>query len=344
MAGWYWALAGVALTAPCAAGQPAAADPPARRIAILANVWSENCHAHHIATKFFTGFPTDEGLIPPKVTVASVYIDQPTPDDVGHRLAAKFNVPVHPTVAGALTLGGKALAVDGVLYIGEHGDYPRSRLGVKMYPRLHVLEQVFRVFDAAGRSVPVFSDKHLGYSWLDAKWVYDRAKELDVPLMAGSSLPVGWRRPLLVHPPGAKVTEAVAIGAGSLDSYGFHVLEILQCMAERRAGGETGVASVQCLQGPAVYEAAKAGRFSMELVEAAAAGAPARRGKSLAGAEKNPTVILIDYRDGTRGVGVLAGRYVGEYWGYAAKADGKVVACEFAGGPKPAYAHFSYWG
>jgi hypothetical protein len=64
----------------------------------------------------------------------------------------------------------------------------------------------------------------------------------------------------------------------------------------------------------------------------------------MAEAEKNPTVILIDYRDGTRGVGVLAGRYVGEYWGYAAKAGGKVVGCEFAGGPKPAYAHFSYLG
>ncbi len=335
-------FAGIALWGTSARGEsPAAAGE--KQISILANVWSENCHANAIATKFFTGFPTDDGLIPPAVKVASIYIDQPAPDDVGHKLAQKFNVPVYDSVAGALQLGGDRLAVDGVLYIGEHGDYARSRLGVKMYPRLHILEQVFRVFDGSGRSAPVFSDKHLAYSWLDSKWIYDRAQELQAPLMAGSVLPLTWRKPLLVHPAGAKIREAVVVGHGSLDSYGFHVLEILECMLERRAGGETGVARVKCLRGADVLAALESGELSRELVEAAAAGCTSKRSATLA-ADQDPIAILITYRDGTKGAGLIAGRWVGEYWGYAAKVDDGVVACEFCGPPKLTGAYFSYLG
>jgi len=314
------------------------------KIAIIANFWSNRCHANVIATKFFTGFPTDDGLIPPKVKVASIYIDQPSPGDVGHKLAEKFGVPIYPSIAETLCLGGKKLAVDAVLYIGEHGQYPRSRFGVKMYPRLNHLEQVFRVFDASGRSVPVYCDKHLAYSWLDAKWIYDRAKELHVPMMAGSVMTLTWRRPWLHHPLGAKISEAVAVGYGPVDSYGFHALEILQCMVERRAGGETGVAAVRCLRGRAVYEAAKRGEFSMELAEAACAAAGARKGQSMEQVEKKPTAILIDYADGTKGVVLMLSRYIGEHWGYAAKVGGKTVACEFRSAPKPSYAYFSYLG
>ncbi len=109
------------------------------------------------------------------------------------------NTPLYPTIAEALTLGGDKLAVDAVIYIGEHGDYPNSRLGVKMY-RAHELPRTdLQGFDASNRSVPLFSDKHLARSWLDSKWVYDRAQELNVPMMAGSSLPYCWRDPMLVH-------------------------------------------------------------------------------------------------------------------------------------------------
>lgn len=319
------------------------AEAPARKIAILANIWSDKCHAHAIATKFFTGFPIDEGVMPPEVTVASIYVDQPSDNDVAHKLAASNGVPIYKTVAEALCLGGTNLAVDGVLYIGEHGNYPRSRLGAKMYPRLRILEQVFQVFDASGRSVPVFNDKHLAYSWLDSKWIYDRASELKVPMIAGSVIPLSWRKPALEHPMGAKITEAVSVGYGAFDSYGFHSLEGLEAMVERRAGGESGVTSVQCLKGPAVFEAAAQGRFSLDLVEAACAGAKGKKKPTFREGDPNPTVILIEYRDGLRGAMVMT-RYVGEYWGYAARVDGQTVACEFMHCPQPAYGYFSYLG
>jgi hypothetical protein len=312
------------------------------RIAILANVWNDKCHAHAIASKYFTGFPTDGGLLPPEVRVASIYIDQASSNDVGRKLAASNGIPVFATVAEALRLGGTNLAVDGVLYIGEHGDYPRSRMGVKMYPRLRILEQVFQVFDAAGRSVPVFNDKHLAYSWLDSKWIYDRARELNVPLMAGSVIPLTWRRPALEHPAGARITEAVAVGYGPLDAYGFHPLEGLQAMVERRAGGETGVQSVQCLTGALAFAAIDAGAVSADLIEAASAAAKKRK-PVLREGDPSPILVLIAYKDGTRGA-LLMTKNNGEYWGYAARVDGQVKACEFRHAPKPAYAYFSYLG
>ena len=210
-------------------------DKPAseqKTVALIANIYRNSAHADVIATKLFAGIPTDDGMVAPQVKIVSVWIDQIGDNDTGVRIAGMNGAKMYDTIAGALTLGGEKLAVDAVIYVGEHGDYDKSRYGIKMYPRMNYLEQIFRVFDASNKSVPLFNDKHLAYSWLDSKWVYDRAKELNVPMMAGSSLPFCWRDQPLEHPLGVKITEAVAIGYASLDAYGFHVAEILQCMVE----------------------------------------------------------------------------------------------------------------
>ncbi|HEX7904134.1 MAG TPA: hypothetical protein VF487_09665 [Chitinophagaceae bacterium] len=329
----------------------AQAMPQQKRVALIANYYAISSHANALATKFFVGFPTDEGMIPSQIKIVSVWIDQPSPDssgkkgvaDVGRKIAKKNGAKIYPTIAEALTLGGDKLAVDAVIYIGEHGEYPRSRLGVKMYPRLNFLEQIFRVFDASNKVVPVYTDKALAYSWLDAKWIYDRSKELNVPLMAGSVLPYSWRDPILQHPVGTKITEAVAVGYGALDSYGFHVAEILECMLERRKGGETGVASVQGLKGPAVWKAADEGKFSMKLVEEACNRIKGKSNGSMREVVKEPIAILVNYKDGTKGAILMLSGYVGEGWGYAATAGGKTTGCEFVL-ESTTNAHFSYLG
>ena len=58
--------------------------------------------------------------------------------------------------------------------------------------------------------------------------------------MSGSSLPVTWRTPSLDMPLDTEVEEAVTVCYGGVDSYDFHGLETLQCMVERRKGGEPG--------------------------------------------------------------------------------------------------------
>lgn len=54
--------------------------------------------------------------------------------------------------------------------------------------------------------------------------------------MAGSSLPVTWRLPELEIPLGRTFKDALVASRGDLEIFGFHSLETLQCMVERRAG------------------------------------------------------------------------------------------------------------
>jgi hypothetical protein len=313
-----------------------------KKIAFITHIYRNSAHADVIGTKLFLGIPTDEGMVAPQVKIVSVYIEQVGADDTGIKISAMNNAPVYPTLEGALTLGGDKLAVDAVVYIGEHGEYPNNRLGMKLYPRMNYLERIFRVFDASNRSVPVFTDKALSYSWLDSKWIYDRAKELNVPLMAGSSLPYCWRDKPLIHPIGVKIQEAVAIGYASLDAYGFHVTEILQCMVERRAGGETGVISVEGLKGNDVWAAIDAGKISQKLVDAACDTIKGKAIGNMRDIVKMPYAVIVKYKDGTKGAVVTLDQYVNEGWAYAAKIGKNSVATEFVLDHSMSYSHFSY--
>ena len=63
-------------------------------------------------------------------------------------------------------------------------------------------------------------------------------------------------------PYGAEVEEMVCVAMGGVDSYDFHALEVIQCMAERRRGGETGVRGLAGLRGDAVWKAMQAGSWA----------------------------------------------------------------------------------
>ena len=211
--------------------------------------------------------------------LASLYTDQRPANDTSRLLAAACRFPVYDTIADTLTLGTGKLAVDGVLLVAEHGDYPYSPTGNHQYPKRRFWDETAKVFRASGRVVPVFIDKHLADNWTDAKHIYDTARELKVPLMAGSSVPGTWRNPPATVTRGAKLKEIVGITYGSTDAYGFHGLEAVQSLAEQRAGGETGVRAVQCLSGDAVWKAMDDRLFDPELFAAAwqRVPAPARR-------------------------------------------------------------------
>ena len=106
--------------------------------------------------------PHSANLHRPPFEIASLYIEQtPEATDLGRAKARKHGVRLSPTIADALTLGTGKLAVDAVLLIAEHGDYPLNAKLQKLYPRGRYFRQVLDVFRASGRSVPVFIDKHL---------------------------------------------------------------------------------------------------------------------------------------------------------------------------------------
>src|SRR5947209_2251535 len=95
-----------------------------KKIAAVITTYFPYSHADVIITKFMKGIPTDEELRQPRVELASIYQDQIDARDIGQSLAWRHRVPIFQSIRSALTLGGTELAVEGVLLIGEHGDYP----------------------------------------------------------------------------------------------------------------------------------------------------------------------------------------------------------------------------
>ena len=317
-----------------------------KKIAAIISIYRPGSHADVIIGKWLRGFPTDDGMVAPRTQIASIYLDHVFDDDMGRQIAADFDVPVYDSIPAALCLGGSQLAVDGVLLIGEHGDYPFNEKQQQLYPRRHFMEQITGVMATSGRSVPVFNDKHLSWRWQDARWMADRAAELQAPFMAGSSLPVAWRKPFLEHDLETPLKEAVAVGFSGLDIYGFHTLEVLQCMVERRRGGETGVKAVTCLEGEAVWSEGARGAWWRELAEAACAPVETKPDGAMENHCENPALFLVEYTDDFRGAVLMLNGYLTEL-AYAARneddsIDGTWFRCQGHGGEKGAYAHFSY--
>jgi hypothetical protein len=297
---------------------------PPRRIAAAATVWTHNSHADLIIGRLVQTHTLDGHGPRPNLQLVSLFVDQFPEKDRSRALAREYGFHLAPTITDALTLGGHELAVDGVLLIAEHGKYPENAKGQTLYPRRRFFEETVAVFERNQRVVPVFTDKHLAASWDDAKWMYDTAQRLRVPLLAGSSLPVLWRKPPLDVTKEAKLTEMVAVSYHTLDGYGFHALEMVQCLVERRAGGETGLAAVQCLEGPAAWEAGKQGRFDRTLLDAALArtGSKHRLQGRIEDVVKTPIAFFLEYADGFKASVLTLNYAVGE-WAVAWREQGK---------------------
>jgi hypothetical protein len=298
-----------------AAGAGALAGRTAQKtVAAVVTEYRYYSHADVICGRLLGGYYPNNRRVEPRTRIVSMYTDQIAPKDMSREVAAKHGFKIYPTVAGALTLGGERLAVDAVLLIGEHGDYPTNEKGQKLYPRFELFQRIVEVFGTSGRSVPLFSDKHLSYSWSKARLMYDQARRLKVPFMAGSSIPVTVRIPELEIPYDAPLEHAVVVGYSGLDSYGFHTLETLQCMVERRRGGETGVAAVETLEGEAVWRWRDGpGRWSAPLWDAALARAAKPRPGRPEQNAKNPAVFLVQYRDGLQAAAYMLTGHVEDF-------------------------------
>ncbi len=321
-----------------------------KKVAAVITVYTHWSHADVIVGKILEGYNYDGGA-GPDMKLASMYIDQTPAKDMSRDLAKKHGFTIYPTIESALTLGGERLAVDGVLCIGEHGDYPKNAKGQILYPRRRFFEAVCKVFEKSKKSVPVFNDKHLSATWADAKWMFDKARELFMPFLAGSSIPLTWRRPELKLPRNCPLIEAVQVGYGPFEAYGFHALEGLQCLAERCKGGETGVKAVQCLQGPAMWEALDSGRWSKSLLEAALARVPAHAQgdyREPTARAKDAGLFLIEYRDGFRAAVLMANGWVHEGDGgaftFAGRLQGQdeLVSTHFYLQQPDPFGHFAY--
>lgn len=296
------------------------------RVAGVATVYLHNSHADVILGRLMEGYTLDGRGEFPEMELASLYLDQRPANDKGAATARSHGVRLCETIAEALTLGTGRLDVDGVLIVAEHGGYPRSEIGSTVYPKRRFFGEVAAVFRESGRAVPVFSDKHLADNWEDVAWLERTARELGVPLMAGSVLPVARRRPPEDVARDTGLEEVMVLSYHTLDAYGFHALEILQCLAERRRGGETGVRAVRSTSGVEVWEALGRGEVDRGLLAAALGASPDRRCElgELAERVAEPVLWRAEYADGLRGTVLTLNGAVGA-WSAAWRPTGGAI-------------------
>ncbi|MGH7946847.1 MAG: hypothetical protein ACREF9_17860, partial [Opitutaceae bacterium] len=102
-----------------------------KKIALIGTEVRRHSHAQHFIDRFLLGYAWNGGWRRPEVDLVSLYIDQFPEGDLARATAQRHGVPIHRTIAEALTLGTSKLAVDGVVIIGEHGNYPRNEKGQK---------------------------------------------------------------------------------------------------------------------------------------------------------------------------------------------------------------------
>lgn len=312
-------------------------------VAAVVTVYRKGSHADVIVGKILEGWQQDGGP-GPDLSLAALYVDQVGKGDLSRPLAEKHGFRLATTIDEAITLGTDQVQVAGVLSIAEHGDYPYTPdTHQHIYPRRRFFEEIAAALQRGGRIVPVFNDKHLAHSWGDAKAMYDLARARKIPFLAGSSVPVAWRFPVLELDRGAELTEALSIGYSGLEVYGIHAIEAHQAMIERRRGGETGIVAVQALRGAAIHQAAAEKRWSPELLQAALNTLPGQPQAQPDWVEHdNAALYLLEHRDGMKSAVAMVGR-LAHHFAFAGRVRGQSapVATWFRLQEQAPYGHFA---
>ncbi len=327
----------------CSAAFGEAPSPPVKpkSVAAVVTVYGPGSHADVIVGKILEGWKQDGGL-GPALKLASLYVEQFPSDDLSSSLARKHDVPMFESIEQAVTVGESSIPVDGVISIAEHGDYPWNEFGQHLYPRRRFFEEITDTFQKYDRVVPVFNDKHPGPVWEDAKWMYDRACEMKVPFMAGSSLPVSFRKPDITVPMGSEIEAAVGIGYDGLDIYGSHALDSYQCIVERRRGVKTVVKSVQFFEGDSVWKVLNEGLVARSLFDAAMSVVPRANGNVPNLQAPREGLILFECEDGFRGAQFMLQSVNRTAVAVQLKGQKNPMATQFEERTEPRHPHFAY--
>lgn len=272
--------------------------------------------------------------------------------DLSELRSQEFGFRLCRYIPEALRCGGSRIAVDAVLAIAEQGgDYPYSSndMGQILLPTYDWFQQCAHVFEDEDHAVPYFNHKQLSFSFTESQNMVKTAERLKFPLLAGSSMPVTWRLPDVDIPLGAPVQEAVIVGVGRLDGMDFDALDAMQCMLERRKGGETGVKAVQLLEGDDVWAARKAGRWSEDLMSSALSRSDTPLGLTVLDGRtqdlaapgvlqqlvKDPAAYCVEYTDGTRATLLMLNGAIRDFNISARVAGHGLISTQFFMPPAP---------
>lgn len=247
------------------------------------NVYSPNSHADVFVSRLLDGYRLNGSWHAPRVETVRFYVDQFPFNDMAREQAREYGIEICKSIGEAVE------GVDGIAVIGEHGDYPRTALGNFQYPRKRYFDDITRAFEKRGSVVPLFNDKYLAYAWNDARVMADRVRQMRIPFLCGSTLPWTWRRPALQFAPDSQFDELLSISYSDIEEHTYHAIELLQSVAERRKGGEKGVAAVRYAEGDEVWKISPALRDAA--LSTRVNPPPEDRGQK-------PEAILVRYRDG----------------------------------------------
>lgn len=304
-----------------------------RKIAALCTTYYPWSHADVVVTRWLDPHPHDAVVgFRPHTHIASLHVaqmpqgDPPPADwftvsprlrpdkydpsfDISHEVAATYGVPMFATIRDALTLGTDRLAVDGVLLIGEHGDYPLNEFGQKLYPRKEMWDEVIAVFRHSNRVVPIFFDKHLSWNMDWAREIVQTAQAMTIPLFAGSSVPITGPKHNLYLSASPDIVESIGLFYVGAETYGIHSIEFVQSLIEKRVGGESGIVAMTTYEGDAVWTAMANGAWSQGLFDATLAACPFRKQgdyrANCAASEMSPVAFVAEHADGHKHTHVM---------------------------------------
>ena len=100
------------------------------RVAALVTEYRKYSHGQNIVDRLMGGYGWESRWHYPALDVVSLFVDQfPESDLSREREQRHSGLTIYPSISEALTTGSSSLAVDGVLLIAEHGDYPMNDKG-----------------------------------------------------------------------------------------------------------------------------------------------------------------------------------------------------------------------
>jgi hypothetical protein len=108
-----------------------------KRVAAVVTIYTKDSQTDVLIGKILEGWEQTGGP-GPDLEVASIYVDQFPEGDLARDMSAKHGFPIYDSIEQAITLGQ-----DGVISVGEHGDYPWNKLA--RLPQLEMETQCFRV-------------------------------------------------------------------------------------------------------------------------------------------------------------------------------------------------------
>lgn len=307
-----------------------------KRIAAIVTEYRYNSHAEMILGRLMGNFGYRSRL-----DVVSLYTDQVPANDQSREEAGKRRIPILGTISNAIRYAVENGGLDGIVIIGEHGNYPVDSWGRKRYPRRRFMEEALQSLDELNLRVPIFSDKFLAWRPEDSLWIYEQLKRRDIPFLGGSSIPHVATAPAY---DGQLLLEAkewlVVSFSDEVEAYGYHALELLQSLAEKRSGGETGIASITALKGDAVWEAMDRKLWPEDLMHNALKlfGDDGKSHPRMS--SESPVLFIVEYKDGCKGYAIQQNGLT-ERWRFSFRTKGDlIVSALCASGQERPFSHF----